>query len=80
MAGLSVYGFVRRRQGRWPLRKAFFAGFLGLFNGVGFGQYKQLQASVNFTNSLEDRAGFLKAFNNVYEREGGKLFKYHVIP
>lgn len=74
MAGLSVYGLVRRRQGRWPLRKALLAGFLGLCHGVGFGQYKQLQASVDFVNTLEDGAGFLKAFNNVYEREGGKLF------
>jgi len=60
---------MRRR--RWPIRKALMAGFLGLFNGVGYGQYKQLQANVNFKKTLEDREGFLKAFNKVYEREGG---------
>jgi len=71
VASFSVYGLVRMRRRRWPIRKAFLAGFLGLFNGVGYGQFKQLQASVDFKNTLEDREGFLKAFNNVYEREGG---------
>ncbi|KAF7966071.1 hypothetical protein HWV62_40228 [Athelia sp. TMB] len=71
VASLSVYGLVSMRRRRWPIRKASLAGFLGLFNGVAYGQYKQLQANVNFKNSLEDREGFLKAFNKVYEREGG---------
>jgi len=66
----ATYGLFYRRP-PWSFhRVALLTGFATI-TGLLYGQFKRVQAHVTFVKSLEDRASFMTALENVNKRTSG---------
>jgi len=66
----ASYGLLYRRP-PWPFPRVTLLSGLAAVTGLLYGQFKRVQAHVIFVRSLEDRASFFMALENVNKKTGG---------